>query len=151
MFDFNGLRVSEIAKRLEIPWLESRKGELLLGHRLKEISREEAIKAGLLPTRRFRLVGGLTVDQDEFPPLEQIEEQLTEEVWTRGNWPSVLLSIPEAIQRVPNGVIGMYYHVPSLCVVLVAPDRSLIGIRRTSFSISYELQALNTLKRVATS
>jgi len=138
----------ELAKRLGVPYLEGRQGERLLGHRLKEVSKEDAIKQGLFPTRRFRTPTGEILETNEFPPMDH--EQLTEEVWTKENWPTSYNSIREAVRKVPHGITAMYFHMPSLNVVLVAPDGELIGIRRTSFYDEVQVKALRSLKKAAT-
>lgn len=134
-----------LAANLGVPYLEEREGERLLGHRLKEVSREAAIEQGLFPTRRFRAPDGTVLETDEFPDMSY--DQLTEEVWTKENWPSSYNSVQEALQKVPDGITAIYFHKPSLNLVLVAPGGELVGIRRTAFYDPVEVQALDLLKK----
>jgi hypothetical protein len=138
----------ELAERMGVPYLEERRGERCLGHRLKDVSDEEAIKQGLFPTRRFRSPTGEILETNEWPPMNY--EQLTDEVWTHDNFPTSYNSIQEAVQKLPNGIKAMYYHLVSLTLVLVAPDGELVGIRRSSFRDGAEIADLEVLKKVTT-
>jgi hypothetical protein len=141
--------VADLAERIGVPYLAERDHEKLLGHRLKEVPKEEAIKQGLFPTRRFRSPTGEILETDEFPTMDH--EQLTEEVWTRDHWPTdPNNTVLEALQKVPHGIIAIYYHMTCLNIVLVTPERELIGIRRTALYDRNEVQALNRLKKAAT-
>jgi hypothetical protein len=141
--------VADLAKRIGVPYLAERDHERLLGHRLKEVPQEEAIKQGLFPTRRFRSPTGEILETDEFPTMDH--EQLTDEVWTHENWPTdPNNTVLEALQKVPHGIIAIYYHMTCLNLVLVTPERELIGIRRTALYDRNEVQALNRLKKAAT-
>jgi hypothetical protein len=138
--------VEDLAKRLDVPYLVERDRERLLGHRLREISDEEALKQGLFPTRRFRSPTGEILETDEFPTMDH--DQLTEEVWTRENWPTdPNNTVLEALQKVPRGITAMYYHMTTLNLVLVTPEGDLIGIRRTALYDKDEVKALDRLKK----
>jgi hypothetical protein len=141
---------------LEVPFLDDRCDEHLQGHRLKEVKREEAIAQGLLPTRRFKFPDGRVVDQDEFPKMSEDADQLTEEVWSKDNWPDCYCTILEAVQKLPHGVTADllsrgaeehgYFHKHSLN----------LGIRRTQFEIptrsmlADRIAPLASLKKAAT-
>ena len=141
--------VEDLAKRIGVPYLVERDYERLLGHRLKDVPEEEAIKQGLFQTRRFRSPTGEILETDKYLTMDH--EQLTEEVWTRDNWPTdPNNSVLEALQKVPHGIIAIYYHRTCLNIVLVTPERELIGIRRTALYDRAEVQALFRLKKAAT-
>lgn len=142
--------------RLNIPYSEDREGEILLGHRLKETSLEEALEKGLLPTRRFKASDGRILDQDDFPTPINDYEQLTEEVWTRANWPDSFNDVSEAIQKCGDGITGAYFHRPSLNLVLLDKVGKKVGIRSTSLMIPMiglkeeNVKLLGRLRRVET-
>jgi hypothetical protein len=137
-----------LAERLGVPYLEERRGERRLGHRLKEVSDEEAIKQGLFPTRRFRSPTGEILETNEWPPTNY--EQLTDEVWSRDNFPTSYNTIQEAVQKLPNGIKAMYFHLVSLTLVLVAPDGELVGVRKSIFCSEDDFAAFDVLKKVTT-
>jgi len=137
--------IEDLAKRLGVPYLKERNREMLLGHKLIGITRDEAIKQGLLPTRRFRSPTGKILETNKFPTMDY--EQLTDEVWTRNNFPTSNNSVLEALQKVPNGIIALYWHMTSLNIVLVSPYGDLVGIRRTALYDKNEIKALDRLKK----
>lgn len=126
-----------LAVRLNVPYHEDREGERLLGHRLREVPREEAIEQGLLSQRRYRLPGGDLCDTDEFLSGA---EQLTEEVWTRDNWPTSYNDVPGAIGRLQHGIAGVYFHRPSMNLVLIDSMGEKVGIRSTKLTGPFGLQ-----------
>lgn len=139
-----------LCTRLGIPYLEGREVEKLLGHRLSTTPKEEAIAQGLLPMRRFRLPSGDVLDTDEWPPQG---DQLTEEVWTRDNWPDSFNDVGGAVAKLSAGVAAVYFHRQSLNLVLVAPDGTKVGIRSTAImkfgvGLHQDVSALGTLQGV---
>lgn len=117
-----------LATHLGVPYYEDREKECLLGHRLKA----EGDSSPLLPTRRFRLPDGATLDTQEFPPVDADAEQLTEEVWSRNHRPDVIGDAMDALRAAPAGIIGIYMHMPTLCLVVIDPSGKKIGIRSTA-------------------
>ena len=154
--DEHGSITAALCQILDIPHLKERESERLLGHRLREVEREEAIEQGLLPTRRFKFPDGRVVDQDEFPKLSENADQLTEEVWTQDHYPDSYNDILEAVQKLPHGVVAAYYHRGQLNLVLMSPTGEKVGIRRTAFLIptrsmlAERVAPLRTLKKAAT-
>lgn len=126
-----------LAIRLDVPYLEDRSGERMLGHRLKEVPEAEAIEKGLLLTRQFRFASGEILCTDEWPERLFKEEnmQLTEEVWTKDNWPDSYNSVGDAVAKLPNGITGIYYHKPSMNLILVGPHGEKVGIRSTALVV----------------
>lgn len=123
-----------IAGMIEVPYREERESDAFLGHRLKEIPQDEALARGLLlPLRRFRR-GEEVLDIEGFPPVNEDWDQLTEEVWSKGNWPDSFNDPVEAVNRLPDGVAAIYYHGPSMNLVLVGARGEKVGIRSTSLA-----------------
>jgi hypothetical protein len=122
-----------LAVRLNVPYHEDREGERLLGHRLKEVPLGVAIE--LLPSQRYRLSNG-----DVSQRYESGAEQLTEEVWTRDNWPTSYNDVPGAIRKLQHGIAGVYYHRPSMNLVLIDTMGEKVGIRSTKLTGPFGLQ-----------
>jgi hypothetical protein len=87
-----------LAEMIDVPYQHGRETDAFLGHRLKEVPREDAIAQGLLllPLRRFRR-GDEVIDIEGFPPAIETWELLTEEVWSKDNWPDSFNEPVEAV------------------------------------------------------
>lgn len=122
-----------LAQRVGVPYHEDREVERMLGHRLLSVPKEEAIKQGLLPTRQFQLPDGTVVAEKDVPAHWFNEaKQLTDEVWTKDNWPDNCNDVNGAIQKLTHGITGVYYHRPSMNLVLLGPMGEKVGIRATT-------------------
>lgn len=149
-----------LAAHLGVPYLEKREGERLLGHYLidpaqrytrllpdREKIRDEAVQQGnLLPTRRFRMPNGEILDADTCPDMKA--EQLTEEAWSRDNWPTSCNDVEGALGRLQYGITGVYYHRPSMNLVLVDPAGERVGIRSTALTGPFGLKTEKNLKEI---
>ncbi len=120
----------EIAKKIGVPYYEERIVERFLGHRLK------GKEAPFLDKPLYRFEG---VETEEWPMRDgkaidmRFVEFLTEEVWAREHWPNTADNIPDAVARLPDAkVTGIYYHGPSMCLVLMHPGGLKVGIRATT-------------------
>lgn len=146
-----------LCHRLSVPYHEAREEERLLGHRLREVPAEEALKQGLLPTRRFKFPDGRVLDQEEFPPVDLQYDTLTEEVWSHDNTPDSYNDVTSAVQKCSHGITGVYYHRPSMNLVLVNAAGEKIGIRSTALVVPLvglredEARLLGKLRRAETS
>lgn len=134
-----------LAQRLDVPFYEDR-DERLLGHCLKEDLRrfQELRDKGMLdaselfPTRRFRFATGEILCTNKWPDrlFKEENEQLTEEVWSHDHWPDSCNDIDGAIDKLPSGVTGIYWHAPSLNLILVGPGGVKVGIRSVCLTLS---------------
>jgi hypothetical protein len=140
-----------LCKRLDVPYLEGREEDRLLGHRLMTVPEEEALKGELLPTRQFKFASGEVLCTNEWPEriFEEDAEQLTEEVWTRENRPDVMGQASEMVRKLPDGIVGAYVHLQSMCLVLVCPTGLKVGIYVNSQSVR-GWEPLGVLKKAAT-
>ena len=118
-----------LGQKLDVPYMEEREGEKLLGCKLKEGHEGE-----LFPTHRYRFPSGEILCTNEWPErlVKEKAEQLTEEVWTKDNWHNSFNDVEGAVQKLPNGIVGVYFHRPSMNLVLVAPGGEKVGIRSTA-------------------
>lgn len=125
-----------LATRLGVPYVAERESEKLLGHCYRDASREEALKQGLFPTRRFKKrCDGSILETDDWPsPLREFD-QLTAEVWTRDNWPDNVNDVAGALGRCTTGITAVYYHRPSMCLVVIGASGEKVGIRSTAFRL----------------
>lgn len=145
-----------LATHLDVPYYEDR-DERLLGHRLKTVPVEEALKQGLLSARQFRLPSGAILETNEWPDIlfEPGVEFLTEAVRTKDNYPDSYNNVLEAVQKLPHGITGVYFHVRSLNLVLLGPMGEKVGIRASTLStpigmVPSEARHLGSLKKAAT-
>jgi hypothetical protein len=121
-----------LAKKIGVPYYEDRMIERFLGHRRKGSEQEL-----FLESPRYRYKGEIIEEWPMAPdgravPMNEVE-YLTEEVWSREYWPNTADEVPVAIKRLPDGkVTGIYYHGPSMCLVLLHPGGLKVGIRATS-------------------
>jgi hypothetical protein len=124
----------ELSAKIGVPYYDNRITERFLGHRLKNPPGDKT-EHPLLDTPRFKFKG---VVSDTWPmdpatgaaaAMEDVES-LTEEAWSRDYWPNTADDVLTAFKRLPDGAIeGMYYHGPSMCLVLLHPGGPKVGIR----------------------
>ncbi len=133
-----------LCARLGVPYLQERESERLLGHRRTKTLRGgfrkgamasmDELEGELLAEREFRFPNGELLRTNEWPKrlFEEKAEQLSEEVWTKENWPDSFNDAKEAVAKLPNGITGVYYHRPSMNLVLVGPTGEKVGVRSTA-------------------
>lgn len=153
-----------IAKKLGVPYHEDRVTERFLGHRLKAQP-----ETPILDTPRYRLKAGRynsspepgpTLESWPLDPKTEVPatmddvESLTEEVWGRDYWPNTADDPITAVGRLSEGKVeALYYHGPSMCVVLLSPGGLKAGIRAAALidptlgPDTAGLAALSKLKR----
>ncbi len=126
----------ELAKKIGVPYYEERLVERFLGHRLVGAPKEA--NQAYLAKPQYRYAGVMTETWPLHPetglaiPMHEVQ-LLTEEVWGRDYWPNTADDVPTAVRHLPDGKLsGMYYHGPSMCLVLLHPDGMKVGIRATT-------------------
>jgi hypothetical protein len=137
-----------LALRCQVPYHENREVEKLMGHRRTKIlmggirkgpggPSEDELEGPLLSTREFRFPTGELLQTNEWPKriFDEHAEQLTEEVWTHDHGPDSHNDVQEAVQKCAHGITGVYYHRPSMNLVLVSASGKKIGIRSTALVI----------------
>jgi hypothetical protein len=128
------------ATTIGVPYYEDRITERFLGHRLLSWGKEQH---GLLekPLYRHKKAPDDAEPQETWPndPITQTPAPmsdvhfLTEEVWSRDHWPNTSDDPAGAMKRLQDGrITGMYYHGPSMSIVLLHPGGLKIGVRATS-------------------
>lgn len=123
-------------EEIGVPYYEDRIVERLLGHRPRGLTREQASQVPFMEKPQYRYEGQVIevwpVDKNGIAlPMNDVEF-LTEEVWSRDYWPNTADDIPTAVRQLPDGkVVGIYYHGPSMCLVLLHPGGMKLGIRAT--------------------
>lgn len=144
MLEGQGHGCSAIGKALAagvgVPYHTERESERCLGHRLlnghPESNRKRDDDVEYLPRPLYRLGADVVETVSGDPPSVDGRfhdvEQLTEEVWTRDNWPDSCNSVALAVAKLLEGIIGVYYHRPSMNLVLVGPQGEKVGIRSTA-------------------
>jgi hypothetical protein len=146
------LMAKALAERLGIPYHEDRLVERMMGYRLKATP-----NAPLLDGHRYKYNGAVheawPIDPATSKPAEMHEvEFLTEEVWTRDHWPNTADDVAAAVARLPDGKItGLYYHGPSMTIVLLHPGGLKVGIRAGSIidpKLTADKVAIEALKRL---
>jgi len=153
---------------LEVPYYEDRESEKLLGHRrvrqealegsspVHGARSENTLEEPLLPTREFLLPDGSILCTNVWSEVPADAKQLTEEVWTRDNYPDSYNSIPEAVSKLQHGVKGGYYHKSQANLVLISGTDEKVGIRRAEFilptrsMLAARIAPLSLLRKVAT-
>jgi hypothetical protein len=155
-----------LCQRLDVPYLEDREAEKFLGHRYTKESlkgttggNEGDVEGPLLPTREFRFPNGELLQTNEWPKrlFDEHAEQLTEEVWTHDNWPDSYNDVQKALQKCAHGITGVYFHWPSMNLVLLNASGEKVGIRSSALVIPLiglnkeNAILLGKLKKAATS
>jgi hypothetical protein len=149
------LLAKTLAQTIGVPCYEDRIVERFLGYRLRSAPEEP-----LLDSPRYGYQGetleAWPTDSEtgKAIPIPRVEF-LTEEVWSRDHWPNTAGTVTEALAELPEGEVeGIYYHGPSMCLVLLSPEGHKVGIRATSLLLSSKLGpdktailALGKLKR----
>lgn len=157
-----------LAHRCQVPYHEDRETEKLLGHRLTKVpvegsttgSRDASANdddAPLLPTRVFCFPNGELLHTNEWPKrlFDEHAVQITEEVWTHENWPDSYNNVQDALQKCAHGITGVYYHKPSMNLVILNVTGEKVGIRSSSLVIPFvglkkeEAFKLGRLKKAA--
>jgi hypothetical protein len=134
------LLAKTLAQTIGVPYYEDRIVERCLGYRLRSAPEEP-----LLDGPRYRYEGEtlkawpIDPSTGKAVPLPRVEF-LTEEVWSRDHWPHTAGTVSEALGNLPDGEIeGLYYHGPSMCLVLLSPEGHKVGIRATALLLSSKL------------
>jgi len=71
---------------------------------------------------------------------------------TGDNWPDNFNKAGEAVAKLPHGITGIYFHIPSLNLILLGPLGEKVGIRSTRLASHMpDLDRLLELKKAATS
>lgn len=134
-----------LCKLLDVPYYEDRGIEQLLGHRYmrKDIlegnsriygsSTDDRLEGPLLSMREFLLVNGDILRTNDWKLIPSDAKQLTEEVWTRDDYPDSYNNIVEAVNKLSYGITGAYYHKSQANLVLLSPTGEKVGIRKTQF------------------
>ncbi len=135
-----------VAKKIGVPYYEDRIVERFLGHRLKN-KPGDTTEHPLLDKPLYRIKGYPDAGIEAGPTLEAWPddaktgqpaamdkvESLTEEVWGRDYWPNTADDTKKALERLTdNKIAGIYYHGPSMTIVLLHPGGPKIGIRAAS-------------------
>ncbi len=130
-----------LAARIGVPYYEERIIERFVGYRVKSWGKDE--QHGLLetPLYRHKKAPEDAPPSETWPndPVSQTPapmsdvESLTEEVWSRDYWPHTTDDPASALKRLNDGQItGLYYHGPSMCIVLLHPGGLKVGVRATT-------------------
>ena len=122
-----------VAQKIGVPYYEDRIVERFLGHRLKEKKDAPFVEKPLY-RHNGEVVEVWPTNPETGKPLAMHQaEVITEEVWARDHWPNTADDVPHGIARLPDGkVAGIYYHGPTMCLVLLHPGGLKIGIRAGS-------------------
>lgn len=125
-----------LAQKIGVPYHEDRIHERFLGHR--PISKPGEPERPLADKAIYKYNGEITEVWPTEPktgaPLALHEvEFITEEVWARDYWPNTADDPVKALEHLPGGKIeGMYYHGPTMTIVLLSPSQLKVGIRAAS-------------------
>ena len=135
----------ELAARLEVPYHENRiSGGKLLGYkrRVKPWGPGSwssgpgsggEMEGDLLDTQEWQIPDGAIVRSNNPPGPGTI--QLTGEVWEQDPyWPDSFNDITRAMQKCSDGIVGVYWHTPSMNLVLLSASGEAVGIRSTSLT-----------------
>lgn len=127
------LLAKTIAQQIGVPYHEDRLVERFYGHRMRG-QPETPFLEGPRYGYEGQVYDAWPNDPETGKPAEMHRVQfLTEEVWGRDFWPNTADTVTDAIRRLPDGKItGIYYHGPSMCIVLMHPGGVKVGIRATS-------------------
>ncbi len=119
-----------LAEKLGVPYYEDRITERFLGHRMKG-QPESAFVDGPRYVYKGELRDTWPNDPATGKPVPMYEAQIaTEEVWSRDHWPHTADDATAALKHLPDGKItGIYYHGPSMTLVLLHPGGLKVGIR----------------------
>jgi hypothetical protein len=123
-----------LAQRIGVPNHEDRLSERLIGYRWRTDPKLPLTEKHVYGYEDVMYEDVWPMDPETGKPAEMHRVAwLTEEVWSRDHWPHTADEPAVAIDRLPDGqVMGLYYHGPSMCLVLLRPDGMRVGIRATT-------------------
>lgn len=122
-----------LAQKVGVPYHEDRLVERFLGHRFRD-KPETPFVDGPRYGYQGEVLEAWPNNPETGKPAAMHEVQfLTEEVWSRDFWPNTADDVAVAVNRLPDGQItGLYYHGPSMTIVLLHPGGVKVGIRALS-------------------